>query len=263
MYRDGILLVPTDRVGMVIRQWHADCVHPGRSRLWVQLLRYFAFPDLKQARIICDKVKSQCETCQVTEGSVGPYKAHLSPHPIPPEPMACVAIDLLSLSEVTYEGRKYDTVVCCVDRHSGWIMAIPVLYKGLTSEKVAKIMLEKWVIFGIPREITSDRGSHFIGGWWRTICAILGIRTAYAQAYHHQANGRVENANMQILKRLRQLLADKGGSWVERLPCVLSVLNDMPNEFGHSPHSGKDMMRKRGKILCLSSPRMKLSWSIV
>jgi len=196
----------------------------------------YKFPDPKAARAINDKIKSQCETCQVTEGPMGPYKPHLRPYPVPPHPMTCVAMDLMFLPEVTHDGQKYDVVIVCVDRHTGWILAIPALNKGLTAEKVAKLMMPQWDIFGVTREITSDRGSHFIGGWWRTICGLLGIRTAYAQAYHHQANGRVENANMQLLKKLRQLINDKGGSWAERLPCAVRLLNDMPNEFGLSPY---------------------------
>jgi len=87
-----------------------------------------------------------------------------------------------------------------VDRHSGWIVAVPFLYKGLTSERVAKEMYKQWGIFGIPTTVTSDRGAHFIGAWWQAMCAAQGVRVAYGQAYHHQANGRAESAGQQVLK---------------------------------------------------------------
>jgi hypothetical protein len=75
----------------------------------------------------------------------------------------------------------------------------------LTAAKVAKAMYEAWWSpHGVPSVITSDRGAHFAGAWWRTMCAMLGVRQAYAQAYHHPANGRAEVAGAQLQKRLRK-----------------------------------------------------------
>ena len=94
----------------------------------------------------------------------------------------------------------------CVDRHSGWIVGVPCLKIGLTGAKLAKEMLKtQWQIFGIPSKISSDQGSHFTIAWWNTLCANLGIRQAFLQAYHHRANGRVEVAGQQVMKRLRKL----------------------------------------------------------
>ena len=75
--------------------------------------------------------------------------------------MSSVAIDLFHLPLVVWEGVSYDTVILCVDRHSGWIVAVPALNKGLTGAKVAKAMLTaQWNLFGVPSIITSDQGSH-------------------------------------------------------------------------------------------------------
>ena len=124
--------------------------------------------------------------------------------------MSHVSIDLFRMPPVEFEGQNFDTMIVCVDRHSGWIVAIPTQNKGLTGSKVAKLMLQQfWRPFGIPSVITSDLGSHFIGSWWQTLCAQLGIRVAYVHAYHHQTNGRAERAGLQILDRLKKLEADR------------------------------------------------------
>ena len=97
--------------------------------------------------------------------------------PIPSAPMISVAIDLFKLPTVTFEGKKFDTMAVCVDRHSGWIVAVPCLNSGLTGAKLAKEMLKhQWQLFGIPSKISSDQGSHFTSAWWTTMCASLGIR---------------------------------------------------------------------------------------
>lgn len=98
-----------------------------------------------------------------------------------------VALDLLKLPEEIYRGKRSDTVAVCVDRLSGWLIATPHLAKGCSGREVALAMLEKWDVFGIPAVVSSDRESHFVANWWRTLCGALGVRVAFAQAYHQPA----------------------------------------------------------------------------
>ena len=120
--------------------------------------------------------------------------------------MTSVAVDIFFQPTVQWEGNTYDTIVLCVDRHSGWVVALECLNRGLTGSKVAKAMLSnQWNIFGVPSVITSDQGSHFLSTWWQTLCAGLGVRCAQAQAYHHASNGRAEVAGQQVKEILRKL----------------------------------------------------------
>jgi hypothetical protein len=136
-----------------------------------------------------------------------------------------------------YEGLEYNMMAVCVDRHSGWIVAIPVLEKGLKGAKLAKQMVrDQWRPFGIPSIISSDQGSHFVSTWWTNLCSLLGIRQAYSQAYHHQANGRVERAGQQVMEVLRKLFAEEKVNWVEALPQVLDRIHDVRGESGMSPY---------------------------
>ena len=151
--------------------------------------------------------------------------------------MTSVAIDLFFLPPVEWEGNTFDTLILCVDRHSGWIVAVPGLNKGLTGAKIAKAMLlNQWTIFGIPSVITSDQGSHFVSSWWQTLCAGLGVRHAQAQAYHHASNVRAEVAGQQIIEVLRKLSTQGHQNWVEVLPRVLYILHEVRGETGLSPY---------------------------
>jgi transposase InsO family protein len=150
--------------------------------------------------------------------------------------MTSVGIDLFDMPRFKVEDKFFDQMAVCVDRHSGWVVAVPMVKKGLTGEKVAKEMLKVlWRPFGIPSIVTSDQGSHFISNWWQTLCANLGIRLAYAQAYHHQANGRAERAGKQIIDRARKVQAETKISWVEALPQILDRHHDTLGEGGYSP----------------------------
>jgi hypothetical protein len=151
--------------------------------------------------------------------------------------MSSVALDLFHMPPVKFGGGEYDIMAVCVDRMSGWIVAIPARNKGLTGAIVAKLMLKyQWRPFGIPSLITSDQGAHFANEWWKTMCAKLGIRQAFSQAYHHQANGRAEMAGQQIEEKLRKMQAQDKINWVEALPTVLDRIHDIPGETGLSPY---------------------------
>ncbi len=146
-------------------------------------------------------------------------------------------MDLFHLPSVKWEGETLDTLIVCVDRHSGWIVAIPSLNKRLTGEKVAKAMVKnQWRPFGVPSLILSDQGSQFVGSWWKTLCALLGIRHAVSQAYHHRANGRAERAGQQLFERLKRIQIEAKICWVEAMPQVLDRLHDTPGEGGLSPY---------------------------
>ena len=72
------------------------------------------------------------------------------------------------------------------------------------------------------------------------MCARLGIRMAYSQAYRPQANGRAEVAGKSIKNVLRKLQADNHPNninWVEALPRVLFSYHNLPNETGLSPYN--------------------------
>ena len=151
--------------------------------------------------------------------------------------MSSVSIDLFQMPAVVWEGVEYDAFAACGDRMSGWIVATPHKLRGLTAAKVANAMYEKWWSpHGIPSVVTSDKGPHFAGAWWRTMCALHGVRQAYSQAYHHAANGRAEVAGEQLQKRLRKLLAEEAVCWVPALQRAVQQLHDVPGQSGLSPY---------------------------
>ena len=112
--------------------------------------------------------------------------------------MDSVAIDLFAMPAITHAGHTYDTMAVCVDRQSGWMVVTPYQDNGVTGEKVAKAMCRQWDMFGVHSVVISDRGPQFASAWWMSICADLGVRRAYGQAYHHQANGRAEMTGQRI-----------------------------------------------------------------
>ena len=100
--------------------------------------------------------------------------------------MRSAAMDVFAMPEVTVEGETYDCVILAVDRHSGYIVAVPGKKSkkkdkkdkhgvALQAKTVANAMIRHWLtIFDDPAVIYSDRGSQFVGTWFKTMLQAHG-----------------------------------------------------------------------------------------
>jgi hypothetical protein len=229
--------IPRDLTAKALKELHSEGGHLGGDRLVDAAKRRYKFADSEEMARMAQRVQKHCHYCQATQHPHQPLKLKVHPTPIPPFIMASVAIDLFVMPEVHWEDKTYNVFAACVDRHSGWAVATPHHTRGLTAATVAKEMYNKWWSpHGIPSVITSDRGPHFAGAWWRTLYALHGVRHAYAQAHHHAANGRAEVLGSQIQQRLRSEKAEAGTTWVEALQKVVQQMNDSPARHGLSPY---------------------------
>ena len=69
------------------------------------------------------------------------------------------------------------------------------------------------------------------------MCSRLGIRQAFSQAHHHQANGRAEVAGKVLQGTLQRLHAQGNINWVEALPRALRIHHDAFDPvMGMSPY---------------------------
>ena len=242
------LLVPENRVEELIDHWHnAQLMHPGRDKMQQDLEWRFKFPPGYYA--ILDRYCSDCAVCRATKSPNHSTAGNPVYTAIPEAPMRSVAMDVFAMPEVTVEGETYDCVILAVDRHSGYIVAVPGKKSkkkdkkdkhgvGLQAKTVANAMIRHWLtIFDVPAVICSDRGSQFVGTWFKTLCKHMGIRHAKTVAYHSRSNGRAEVAGRQMFEKLRQLHIDEPGrNWYNSLWRVLQAYHDLPGPTGLSPH---------------------------
>ena len=90
---------------------------------------------------------------------------------------------------------------------------------GPQAKTVAEAMIRHWLtIFDVPTVICSDRGSQFVGSWFKRICKHMGIRHAKTVAYHNPSNGRAEVAGRQMFENFCQLHIEvPRGNWFHSL----------------------------------------------
>lgn len=114
-----------------------------------------------------------------------------------------------------------------VDRFTRWPEAIPLA--DISSLSCARALLSQWVSrFGLPAEISSDRGSQFTSELWTALTKLLGVKHCRTTAYHPQANGLVERFHRTLKSALRARLTDS--NWIDELPWVLLGIRTAPKE---------------------------------
>ena len=105
-----------------------------------------------------------------------------------------------------------------VDRFTRWPEAIPLA--DATTETCARGLIRHWIArFGVPDDLTSDRGPQFTSHLWAALNKLLGISASTTTAYHPQANGMVERFHRQLKASLKARLS--GPNWMDELPLVL------------------------------------------
>ena len=112
-------------------------------------------------------------------------------------------------------------------RFTRWPEAIPL--NNTTTLTCAHALVTNWIArFGVPLDMSSDRGSQFTSQLWNSISPLLGTKLHHTMAYHLQSNGLVERFHHHLKYALRACLT--GPNWIEELPWVLLGIRTAPKE---------------------------------
>ena len=123
--------------------------------------------------------------------------------------------------------QGFTHLLTVVDRFTRWPEAIPL--SNTTTHTCAQALVAQWIArFGIPMDMSSDRGSQFTSQLWASISTLLGTKLHHTTAYHPQSNGLVERFHRHLKSALRARLS--GPNWVDELPWVLLGIRTAPKE---------------------------------
>ena len=106
-----------------------------------------------------------------------------------------------------------------IDRFTRWTEAIPMT--DSTAITCARSLFREWISrFGVPGEITSDRGPQFTSELWDQLHCTLGTKASRTTSYHLQANGMVEKFHRTMKASLMARLGNNP-NWTEELLVVM------------------------------------------
>jgi transposase InsO family protein len=163
--------------------------------------------------LACQKSKVQQHTC-----------APLSDFKVPNQRFGHIHVDLVGPLPPSH---GYTHLLTIIDRFTRWPEAIPL--SETDTFTCARALIANWISrFGVPTDISSDRGAQFTSQLWSSIAQLLGVQLHHTTAFHPQSNGMVERFHRHLKSALTARLS--GPSWSDELPWVLLGIRTAPKE---------------------------------
>ncbi len=157
----------------------------------------------------------QCIPCQKSK-TFRHVKTPVQHVKVPSQRFSHVNIDIVGPLPES-QGCTY--LLSVVDRTTRWPEVFPL--KDKEALTCGRAFLQWTTRYGVPTDITSDRGAQFTSKIWSALCELYGAKLHLTTAYHPQSNGIVERFHRHLKSALKASLEDKGHSWTDHLPWVL------------------------------------------
>jgi transposase InsO family protein len=114
--------------------------------------------------------------------------------------------------------RGNDVIWVVVDILTKVAHFIPVK-TTFNANQLAQLYMSRIVsLQGVPKSITSDRGSLFTSTFWLRLHQALGTMLKHSTAYHPQTDGQTERVNQILEDMLRSCALSHGPKWEDSLP---------------------------------------------
>ncbi|WVZ89539.1 hypothetical protein U9M48_035923 [Paspalum notatum var. saurae] len=194
-------------------------LHPGSNKMYQDLKQKFWWTRMKRE---IAKYVSECDVCKRVKADHLKPGGMLQPLNIPAWKWEDIHMDFVVGLPRTQKG--YDSIWVIIDRFtkSAHFLPVKTVYRANT---YAELYIAKIVsLHGVPRTITSDRGSVFVSRFWEQLQKSLGTKLIHGSAYHPRTSGQVERVNQILEDMLRARVLTYSTKWDECLP--LAKLGD-------------------------------------
>ena len=120
----------------------------------------------------------QCQRAKITKQPTAPVR----PIPVPARRFSHIHVDLVGPLPASKEGFSY--LLTIIDRSTRWVEAAPM--HSISAVDCADALVATWIArYGVPAQLTSDRGVQFSSAVWKILCERLDIVHHLTTAYHY------------------------------------------------------------------------------
>jgi hypothetical protein len=137
-----------------------------------------------------DRYVAECDVCRRVKVEHQKPARILQPLPIPLWKWDKVQMHLITGLPKSQKG--HDAILVIVDQLSK-VAHFLLVKEMITASQLAELYISRIVsLHGIPKEISSDRGSLFTSMFWKSFQGAIGTHITWSSAYHPQSQGQVE-----------------------------------------------------------------------
>ncbi|GKE47766.1 reverse transcriptase domain-containing protein [Tanacetum coccineum] len=109
------------------------------------------------------------------------------------------------------KSHKFEYILVAVDYVSKWVEAQDL---PTNDARVVVTFLKKlFCLFGMPKALISDRGTHFCNKIMEKTMKRYGVNHRFSTSYHPQTSGQVENTNIALKRFLEKTIKDNYAIW--------------------------------------------------
>ena len=162
-YRDWIFLTEGSQLKKKILQASHDSPlvgHQGFTKTYRAIRERFSWKSLKED--VLQHIR-ECDVFQMNKGEMSHPAGLLQPLPIPEGKWECVSMDFITGLPMV-QGK--DCIFVVVDRLTKYSHFFAISAHYTAAQVAAMFFREIFRLHGLPKTITNDRDSRFMGGFW-------------------------------------------------------------------------------------------------
>jgi hypothetical protein len=189
LWYKGRICVPADSElkEVIMKEAHEKpySIHPGGTKMYQDLKEQFWWHVMK--REIASYI-SKCDICQRVKPEHQRPTGQLQPLQVLEWNWESVRMDFITGFPKSSRGN--DSIWVIVDRLTKFAHFIPIrtTYKG---SQLADLYLSRIVsLYGVPKNIVSDRGTKFTSRFWKQLHQALRAKLAFSTVYHPRTDGQ-------------------------------------------------------------------------
>ena len=221
-------LVPASRRRLIFDVIHG-LSHPSSRTTTKLMTAKFVWYGIRKDVTEWAKTCVSCQASKIgrhTESGVGRFTQ-------PKRRFGHIHIDVVGPLPQSGDAKYLLTII---DRSTRWPEATPM--SDSSSSACAAALLSSWISrFGVPDDITTDRGPAFLSELWASLARLMGTTLHSTTAYNPAANGMVERSHRSLKAALMARCTDE--NWLSQLPWVLLGLRTAPKANGEESPAEK------------------------
>jgi len=141
----------------------------------------------------------------------------------PDRPSKSIAMDFITDLP---KSEGYDTILVVIDQLTKMPHCLPCS-KGLDAPQFANLFMKEVVmLYGLPHDIITNRGTLFTTDLWKETTGKLGIERGLSTAFHPQPDGQSERTNAMLEQYLRAYINYQQDDWCGYVPLAEFAYNN-------------------------------------